>query len=270
MRIFDLNDYRACLKEAINENSGISNYKTRLAKAAGCQLSYLSQVFAEKAELTPDHAVGIAQLWGLTKTETKYFLALVHKERAATPALKRLYQEEIEETKKAQMELSNKIEKKDTLRMDQQMVYHSSWILPAIHLLCLVPKANTAPEISKRLGLPMDTVLKATTALEEIGLLKRKGNEWQTILKAIHLPPTLFASNAHIHWRQKAIQTIQSGITEELHYSGIFAISKKDGEKIKQLLSDQIASLRKIIDPSPEEEVYSFICDFYSITKSQY
>lgn len=269
MRLFELQNYRACLKEAITLQGGIPNYKTQLARAAGCQLSYLSQVFSEKAELTPDHAAGIAQFWGLSKNETKYFLMLVHKDRAATPTLKRLYQEELEEMRKTQSALSNKIEKKDTLKLDQQMVYHSSWILPAIHLLCLVPKANTAPEISKRLNLPLETVLKGLTALEEIGLLKKKGGEWQTILKAIHLPPTLFASNAHIHWRQKAIQTIQSGLVEELHYSAVFAISKKDGEKIKQLLMDQIVSLRKIVDPSPEEEVYSFLCDFYPITKSQ-
>ena len=57
-------------------------YQRQLSEAAGCHTSYLSQVLADKAQLTPDHAAGLAVFWQWNETASEYFLTMVQLERA--------------------------------------------------------------------------------------------------------------------------------------------------------------------------------------------
>src|SRR5687768_13356982 len=92
MRIFNFLDYKKYLKEVIRENRGTHGYKTRLAKAAGCRSSYLSQVLHGNFDLSPEHALGLANFWGLSTTEKDFFIQLVHLARAGTKELKKYYE----------------------------------------------------------------------------------------------------------------------------------------------------------------------------------
>jgi transcriptional regulator with XRE-family HTH domain len=73
MQVYSHSNYREFIKDKARENRGQSGYKTRMAKAAGCQLSYLSQVLRGSANLTLEHAVGLSKLWELNEEETEIF-----------------------------------------------------------------------------------------------------------------------------------------------------------------------------------------------------
>jgi len=61
--VFNHLDYKDFLKIQIEENHEAYGYKSRLAKAANCQKSFLSQVLNSHIHLTPEHAVGLCQFW---------------------------------------------------------------------------------------------------------------------------------------------------------------------------------------------------------------
>src|SRR5688500_3877864 len=88
MHLFDCDSPLQFLKRQIDANQGVFRYKSRLAEAAGCQRSYLSQVLAKKALLSPEQAMGLADFWGLSSREADFFLMLVLHERAGTARLR--------------------------------------------------------------------------------------------------------------------------------------------------------------------------------------
>ena len=60
------------LDAQIRSNKTVYRYKSSLSEAAGCQLSYLSQVLAGKAQLNPDHAAGLSGFWGHSDFESDF------------------------------------------------------------------------------------------------------------------------------------------------------------------------------------------------------
>ena len=57
--IFVFEDYREYLKTKIEENKLIRGYQSKLATAAGCQRSILSQTVKGKMDLSRDQAAGL-------------------------------------------------------------------------------------------------------------------------------------------------------------------------------------------------------------------
>ena len=67
----------------------------------------------------------------------------------------------------------------------------------------------------------------------------------------------------HLNWRMKAIE--RSMKPEDVHYTDVFSISKKDLARIKNLVFECIEGQRKIIPDSLEEEVGVFCCDVFTL-----
>ena len=94
MNIFKYDDYKKFLKDFI-KNLNRRGTITELARACACTHSYLSQVLNESPELTPDQALAATDFLQLTSFESEYFLMLVLKSRAATPKLKKFYEDSL-------------------------------------------------------------------------------------------------------------------------------------------------------------------------------
>jgi len=57
--------------------------RSRLALALNCQKAFISQVLADRAHFSVEHAIQIAQFLELDAHETDFFLLLVHLARSA-------------------------------------------------------------------------------------------------------------------------------------------------------------------------------------------
>jgi hypothetical protein len=97
--LFEANHYRDFINAKITTYFKVRGYRTRLAKAAGFSPSFLSQVMHETVELTPEHAIRLAQFWEMNETETEYFMLLVDHGRAGSIILRNHIKSRMEKMK---------------------------------------------------------------------------------------------------------------------------------------------------------------------------
>jgi hypothetical protein len=82
----------------------------------------------------------------------------------------------------------------------------------------------------------------------------------------IHLPASHFMNSvSHRNWRERANWDVELGKNESLHYTSVFAISRGDAEILRSFILKVIEKSRSIIKPSPSEEVYCMLCDFFEV-----
>lgn len=266
MTLFDFEDYRSVIKWQIKTNVSVRGYQTLLAKAAGCQRAFLSQALNSHVHLTPDHAAGLSKFCQFDELETDYFLELVSLERASSPSLKQVIERRIRVLRKQRLNLAERFRTNEPLPENVQALYYSSWHMAAIHVMLSIPEFSDINKISQRLHLPAPLVQSTIKTLEELKIVKKTGKGWIISNKHLYLPKTSpFTSANHINWRQRAIENIQSQDTEAIHYSVVSALSIADIEKFRELILKCIEDTRKIVEPSPEEEVICFTCDFFKV-----
>lgn len=90
-------EFRQFLLQKIKENEHLPAYKTRLANAAKCQLSYLLQVLKGRARLSLDQAYNLCLHWELNPTETDLHMAVACLDKSKSPELKAYYLKKIDE-----------------------------------------------------------------------------------------------------------------------------------------------------------------------------
>jgi hypothetical protein len=147
----------------------------RLAKAASCQPSYLSQVLQGNKLLTPDQAAGMAVYWRLDPDETEFFLLLLQYERSATSVLKKHIKERIVKIVERKTRLNERLhlpeEKMTELERAQ---YCTDWIFGSVHMALSIPEFRTVTKIAERLGIRAAVVEDVAEALVSLNLAERK------------------------------------------------------------------------------------------------
>lgn len=267
MNIFRYLDYRKLLLAQIEEHRGIRGYKSKLAMAAGCQKSYLSQVLHSHQNLTLEHGVGLSKFWGLNEQESEYFLDLILLGRAGLPELQKSIRKRIERARKAEKENGERrCVPELTATPESQTRYYSSWHYSAIHIIVSIPEYEDPKLISQRLGLSTELVVKTLIELKAMGLVVNNGNSWQITQKIIHLPKSspLVVAN-HLNWQSRAAIDSQKEDTDSFHYSSVLSLSMSDFERVRGMVEGIVNDTRKIIEESDEEEVAGFNCDFFRL-----
>lgn len=267
--VTEFENYLEIINEKINENQGIRGYRTLLAKGAGCQPSYLSQVFAGTVHLTPDHAAGLAVFWNFSVIDSEYFTSLVNKARASTPALKELIGNRLQELRIKSARVEDKI---DDPRIDshrEQALYYSHWMYSAVHMIVSIAGYQTESAISERLSLPVSVVSECLNSLELMGLVgKREDTKSAWIIKqwALHNPKDHPVSWLHhANWRHRALMDLQLGESDSIHYTSLYTLSKSDLIKLTGMTSRFIQNTRELIGPSNEEQLVSFSIDLFQV-----
>lgn len=264
--VFKYLDYRSYLKHQIANHSNEYGYKAKTAAAAGCQRSYLSQVLAERADLMPEHALGLAEMWALSPAETDHFMNLVAYARAADKKLRAHIREKIESARRDQDNLVKRITDKTVLPESSAAVFYSNWQYLAINLLLTIPEFRNVAAIANRLSLNEEVTRKLLTQLESLGLVTATNGAWTPTNSTIHVPrDSQFNSLNHSHWRNKAVENSMLALSESVHYTSVCTLSLEDAEKIKDLALRLVDDSRRIVKPSKEEELYCLTVDWFKI-----
>ncbi len=267
MSPFEFSEYRAYLNAVCEEKAGVRGLRAALAREAGCQASYLSQVLKTRAHLSEDQILGIATHIELSATEVDYLLILLRHEKAATPKLKEYLHlralSAIEEHKK----LKYKIDNKGSINDNEAIaVYVSSWIPSAVHLLTDCPEYQNLELIAQRLKLPPEKVKETLQYLEQSGLVERNGNRWvykrgfKQIMIDSPFQPALQKARRDLAGRSILIRPPGS-----IHFSSIFGSDDKSMIKLRELFANLIEKSHKVIESSETKNLSCMCLDLFEI-----
>lgn len=264
--LFDYADYKAFLRDQIAESSAIRGYQSRLADAAGCQRSFLSQVLNADLDLSREHAVELCRFWHFDPVQTEYFVGLVDLARAGTKALRAIVQTRLQALRSESADLKQRLKSEELAGAETQATYYSSWYWTALHLLVGLAEFQSPPDMAARLGLPLELVKATLARLETMGLVERAGGGWRVGKRDIHLPESSPMNEVnHTSWRQRAILNTQRRDREAVHYTSVFTMGRADAAKLRERLRAVIVEMREAIGPSPNEELFCFTADFFEV-----
>jgi uncharacterized protein (TIGR02147 family) len=262
--IFEFDDYKAFLKGFITANNKTRGAKAFLAKAAGTERSYFSQVLNSKAHLTPDQAFQISLELKMTDREQEYWMLLVELGRTGTQTYKKFLQNKIKKIQSNNQDLKVRFNDPPRLAGDSEMAYFSKWYMVAIHLSCGIVLRDQVARISEILGLPKNLVLEAMLELKTLGLLIKVGEQWKPTQEVLYVHKSSpLCDIHHINWRQRAIFDVQKKTEASLHLTAVNSISKADFQKMKQMLLTFIKSGMDLSKNSKEECLACLNIDYF-------
>lgn len=265
--IFKYKDYKAYLREFLGlESKRKAGAQARLALSLNCQPAYISQVLNGQAQLSLEQSDKACQHLGHSEDESLYFLNLVQLERAGTKSLKLIFQKELHKISERQLNLKERLEYKKTLSAEDQATYYSSWVYAAIHVLISIPGLETADGLSLRLKISTKRVREVLDFLTTRGLLEHTSQGYKIGVTSVHLgSDSAFVGMHHIHWRNRAIQSLETQKDKALHYSSVVTLSEEDVYKVRTLLTETIEKIRGVIRPSTDEVGYCYLMDLFEV-----
>lgn len=267
MNIFDFTDYREFLRELSSQEGLPRGFQASLARAAGCQASYFSQILKEKVHLTEDQALGIAEHLSFSVAETDFFLLLIRLAKAGTPKLKNYLKQTLEKAKRQQTDLSARVGAQKIVHTDQQLgQYFASWIPSAVHLLTSSKEFQKIDKIAQRLSLPEGKIKETLQLLQEMALVEKQGDQYSYKGGTMHISKdSPWQSAMQTTRRHLALRSIAVNTEDSLHFSSIFTISPAEQEEIKKLLGSYVQKSHKLIQNSGTENLCCMCLDFFTV-----
>ena len=265
--VFAFRDYHAFIKHQVETHREQWGYITRMAKAAACQRSHLSKVINSHVHLTLDQAFALARFWKLGKSEEAFFMAMVEHARATHPVYREELAQRLRRLREEEENLTSRLEQKTTVQSTpEQMTYYTSWLWCALHVLTSIPKYQTLAAISERLSLPPAQIQKALQWLESQRYVRRQGERWILAGPSLHLPrDSALISLHHSNWRGRAALSSQFADPKSVHYTVVQSLSLEDSASLRRQILAWIDEYHRTADPSKEEELYCFSCDFFQV-----
>ncbi|MGZ3695471.1 MAG: TIGR02147 family protein [Bdellovibrionota bacterium] len=266
--IFEFKHYKAYLQEKTGGTGTKTGVKTALAKAVGCQSTYLSQVLHAKAHLSLEQAEKLNEFFGHSKEEGLFFFLLLQKDRAGTKSLAGHFEEQMGEILRRRLILTKRLGEKTVLSDQSQSVYYSSWVYAAVHIALTIPELRSREAIAAFLHLPVKKVTEALDFLCSVGLALPQGAHFEVGEAHIRLGNDSHnIIKHHSNWRTQALEALDREQLEDLHYSGVVSLAREDLRKIKEILLDAVKASQAVIKDSKEEELCAIGIDFFSLRK---
>ena len=263
--IFHFKKYKDYLNERLDERP--RGERARLAHSIGCQTAYVAQVLRGAANFNMEQGEAINEFFSHAPEEATFFLLLLQIERAGTPSLRRRIQSYIDEIHERRKQLRNRLtELKTVLDLEAQAQYYSSWHYAAIHALVSVPGFQSPEIIAQRLRISPKKAAQAIDFLLSIKILSqnKKTNKIEIGTARIHLGiNSPFIYKHHLNWRLQAMNVLENGARENLHYSSAVSLSHADVEKIHEILLRAIKDAKELIKESKEQVTMGFCIDFF-------
>jgi uncharacterized protein (TIGR02147 family) len=267
--IFSATDYRDAIRQHLKIDGQARGYRTLLAKAAGCQPAYLSQILTGAVHLTPEQASGICDFLKLSELESDYFLTLVYLGRAGNPGLIAKLQKKLTLIRRQHQEQKTSAiqSEEQSYPREKAVSYYLNWMPSAIHLLLMLPDFQSPAQIARRLKISEDQTIKILRELQELGIVAMKNSQWKATAKTLHAADeSIFAPLHHRNWREKASDYFNHGrLGENLHYTSVHCLDEKTFAEIRELLNQAIDRSRKLTIPAPEETIACMNLDWFKI-----
>jgi uncharacterized protein (TIGR02147 family) len=265
--ILTYKDFRKFIRHAFTSRSknGFGE-STKLAQALSVNNTLISQILTGDKCFTLEQAVSAAEHLNLNELESEYFVLLVQLDRAGTKQYRHFVEKKIERLRLKSQELVNRVQYDTEISEEKRATYYSDWIYSAVRLSTALPDLKTTEAIAEHYNMPLVKIKEVVEFLIKADLLKLEKGQLSLGVQSTHLKAqSPWIKSHHANWRQKALQEISTGNSQSLHYSAPLTISKKDVEKIREILVKTINSVDEVIGPSESEELYAFNIDWFQV-----
>lgn len=273
MNIFAQNDYRAILRQAIEERKQLDpsiNFQ-EMAAFIRVPKSYLSRVVNGKANLSSDQLFQICEYLNFNKTERNFLQLLLEHARTGLKTRKKLLTEEIN------LMQSQYLDTKEYLRSaaivqagDEITEYYLDPLIQIIHICLSIHRyRKDLALLARDLNIASNKLLKVINKLEQWNLIERGPKGIKLVVQNMHLPKT---APVYKSWRNQlkllAINKIDS-IEDDDGYS--FAVIFSATEEVKKLIQrrflEYLNEVEALVGASPQEDTYQMSFELFPWTK---
>ncbi len=260
--LFEFTDYRKYLELFLSERGK----KKELCEFIPCQTTFLSNVMSGTANLSLEHAIRTAEFLNLSEKESHYFMLIVQLGKAGSKNLENYYLKQIQEIQKEQNKISSKIASHETIAIQDQVTFYNSWMYVAIHILCAVTEFQTRKAIREYLHLSQKEIDPTIDFMIQNGIITETNGRLKQGSTRVHLAKgSPFLIKHHANWRMKAIQSLDFEREQDLHYTMVMSLSKKDVDQMKKIIFEAITNTDHLLKNTGDETVYSFCMDWFKI-----
>lgn len=265
--MFLIEDFREVIRSHLSGQGRKSRgASARLAEVIGIHTTTLSQILSGTKPLSLEHASLIADHFSFTELETDYFLALVQLSRAGNPSLIKKLNSQIKKLRLQARDLSKTLEGSSGLNFEAQAQFYSDWRYSAIRVLSSIDEYNSLESIAARLSLSRSEAKKITDFLVRTGLCEYSGTRLVPGPNYTHLPANSpLISKFHSNIRVKAMEHHARLSEDDLCYSSLFSIGKKDLDKVGAILIAAIKEINQIRDSSDPQTLRLIGIDWIEI-----
>lgn len=263
--VYDANDYLDFVVLRCMQAGPRSGVKSRLAQRLGCQPAYISQVLTGVSHFSLEQGYDFCDFFNLSDEEKYFFLLLLQKARAGHASLKRFFENQIQEHLKKRKDMIHRLGEAKTLALEDQEKYYSSWVYAALHMAVTVPSMQSREALLRAFRINPEKLNQALQFLIGCGLVVQHGEIFRVGSQFLRIGnQSHHLVRHHSNWRLRAMQSLESEKENEMHYSGVFSLSEKDAQKIKDNLMEFLKANLRIVDDSKEECVFALCVDFFS------
>lgn len=265
LEIFKFSEYRLIIKYYIEKFKSARGYRAKLARAASCHPSFLSQVLQSHVHITPDQAANMCSFWAFDEKASEYFITLVLMERSSSQAFRSMLQRRANAVKRSYDNISERVSL-ETLEADRKLSYYSSWLMQAVHILLSLKEFQNPERLATKLNLSVNRITQIIDELKRLELIEKDPKGYTLLNRALHLEKSspLFATY-HSQWRQYAIMKIHENSSEAINYTATLTISKADYLLVKSEIYKLIENVTKLASTSKEEEACCLNIDFLAL-----
>jgi len=268
--IFECSDYREYLQSKTGDPTLKKGVKSAMARALGCQPTYITHVLSGRANLSLEQAELANKFFAHAKDEGQVFLLMVLRDRSGTHTLKANFQEQIDAILANRLVLTKRLGQRNVLSEDQRALFYSIWYFLAAQIGLTIPGWRTQDALAKNLGLSPGKTAEILQFLCENGIAQKEGSQFVPTETLIRLgKDSHHILKHHMNWRLKAMESLEHESVTDLHYSGVVSLSQKDVVRIKNALLDQLKENLKVIADSKEEKLFGLNIDFYDLAKTR-
>ena len=182
--LYEFTHYRKYLEQVLSERGK----KKELAKFIPCQTTFLSNVLAESANLSLEHAMRVCAFLNLNEKESHFFMLIVHYGKAGTKELEAYYLKQIQTIQKDQQKISNRIASHETIPIQDQLTFYNSWLYVAVHILCAVSDFQSRKALLDYLRLPAKEIDPIIDFMVQNGVLIEASGKLKQGSARMHLP----------------------------------------------------------------------------------
>ena len=266
LNLFQYSSYLDWMIAITEKNQDQRGYHKAMSAAAGCQPSFLSQVFRSKTHLTPDQAAGLSDFWAFSADETEYFLSLVHYERSGSKKYRHILKQKLDSLKQSNALVSKRLQHQGTIELELQTRYYSDWYWAVIHIMTSVPKFQDPARIAAALGLDLDHVVKVLKELRTMNLVQQDGHKWRIGINQLHLDRSSpFNIMNQKNFRQFAQNSLSRDKPDDLHFCAVYGLSVKSYQTIREMLLNFMSAANREVLDSKEEQAACLALDFISL-----
>lgn len=267
MSLFEVSDYRSWFKIWLKSRPKQGHGElSKIASYLGVNSTLISQVLSGSRDFSLEQGHGLCEFFSFNAVETRYFMALLQVERAATQGLKKYFQKEVADLKKQAGQVISRLEVDTELNDGDKSVLVGNWKATAILVTTGIEGGVTIEEVRTTLNISASSAKETLLQLVKMGLVEQKAGRFHTGFKRLHIPKgSSFLLRHYTNWRLRAIDRSDHIADDEIMYTSVSSISEADIPVLKEKILSWISQYSKKVSDSPAERAVCLNFDFFRV-----